>query len=65
MGIGNQKADVYYYKLALQVLGDVQILPTEIGFSKDIVIPLLGRTFFKHFKTVTFNENKEEVELRH
>jgi len=64
IGIAGQKADVYYHKLALQVLGDGKTLPTDVGFSKDIVLPILGRSFFHHFRAVVFAEGKEEVELK-
>lgn len=64
IGIANQRADVYYHKLGVRVVGYEKILYTEIGFSKNILIPLLGRSFFKHFKTVVFNEAKENVELK-
>lgn len=64
LGVANQRTDVYFHPLSLQVVGDTSILPTEVGFSRDIPIPLLGRTFFQHFKSITFVETKEEVELK-
>ncbi|MBI2048834.1 MAG: hypothetical protein HY434_00585 [Candidatus Liptonbacteria bacterium] len=64
VGIANQKADVFYHHLALQVMGDQRILPSEVGFSKEIYLPILGRSFFAHFKAVIFTEAKEEVELK-
>ena len=64
IGIANQRANVYYHKLAVQVLGDARILPLDVGFSRDVLLPLLGRTFFRHFKAIIFNEAKEEVELK-
>ncbi|MEK7193185.1 MAG: hypothetical protein AAB652_00130 [Patescibacteria group bacterium] len=64
VGIAGQRADVYYHNLALQVLGDTRVLPTAVGFSRTVSLPILGRSFFKHFKVVTFSESKEEVELK-
>jgi hypothetical protein len=64
MGIAGQRADVYYHQLALRILGDSEALKTEIGFSEQIALPILGRTFFVHFKAVAFAEAKEEIELR-
>jgi len=65
VGISNQKADVYYHKLSLQVLGDMRTFPIDVGFSRQISIPLLGRSFFRQFKVVMFNELKGEVELKY
>lgn len=48
MGIGNQKVDVYFHKLNIQVLGDSRKLTTEVGFAENVIIPILGRSFFKH-----------------
>ncbi len=64
IGIAGQRTDIYYFDLALQILGDVHKLPCEIGFSEKIFIPILGRSFFRHFKSVIFNETKEEVEFK-
>jgi hypothetical protein len=64
VGIGNQALDVYYHDLKIKVLGDDKKLNTKVGFASGMTIPLLGRSFFAHFKTITFNENKEEVELK-
>ena len=64
VGIANQKADVFYHHLSLQVMGDSRILSADVGFSKEVYLPILGRSFFAHFKTVVFNEAKEEAELR-
>lgn len=64
VGIAHQKADVYYHALGLQLMGDPKILATEIGFSRDVYLPLLGRSFFRHFKRVTFDEEGEEVDLK-
>ncbi len=63
VGIAGQRADVYYHNLAIEVLGDPRTFPAEIGFSPEIVLSLLGRSFFRHFKSVIFSEVKEEVEL--
>jgi len=64
IGIGNQTVDVYYHNLKLQILGDTKELNTEVGFAESMAFPILGRSFFKHFKSVVFNESKEEVELK-
>ncbi|MBI4095188.1 MAG: hypothetical protein HY435_03280 [Candidatus Liptonbacteria bacterium] len=64
IGIGNQRVDVYYHPLILQVLGDTRALSTDVGFSTGITLPILGRSFFRHFKAVIFAEAKEEVELK-
>lgn len=64
IGIAGQKADVFYHRAQIQVLGAPTLLPIEVGFSKDLLIPILGRTFFRHFRAVVFGEAKEEVELR-
>lgn len=64
IGIAGQRAEVYYFNLALQLVGDARRLPTPIGFSETIFIPILGRSFFAHFRSVVFNENGEEVELK-
>ncbi len=64
LGIAGQKADVFYHRVQIQVLGAETVLPMEVGFSKELLIPILGRTFFRHFKSVVFAETKEEVELR-
>lgn len=64
VGIAGQRADVYYHNLAIEVLGDPRSLPTEVGFSREIVLPLLGRSFFRHFKAVIFSEPEGEVELK-
>ena len=64
VGIAGQRADVYYHQLSIEVVGDLRALPTEVGFSREIVLPILGRSFFRHFRVVAFGELKEEVELR-
>jgi hypothetical protein len=64
IGIAGQTADVYYHTLHIEVLGDGRRLLMEVGFSKKIFIPILGRTFFRHFKTVAFSEAQEEIELK-
>lgn len=64
VGIANQRTDVYYHDgLALKLLGDTKAYPTPVGFSGEIVTPILGRSFFTHFKAVIFSEGKEEIEL--
>lgn len=64
VGIGNQAVDIYYHNLRLQILGSSEELKTETGFAENMAFPILGRSFFKHFKSVVFNEAKEEVELK-
>lgn len=70
IGVGSQVVDVYYHEgIEVQVAGDSKKLPTRIGFVESgpdtkRVPPLLGRTFFKHFKSVSFQENNEVVELK-
>ena len=65
LGIAGQKTDVYYHSnLSIQIWGDDKRFPTVVGFSKDIAFPILGRSFFYHFQSVIFYEQKEQVELR-
>ena len=64
VGIAGQHAEVYYHNLAIEVLGDPRLLPTAVGFSREVVLPLLGRSFFRHFQAVIFSELTEEVELK-
>jgi hypothetical protein len=65
IGFGNIRDDVYYHaNLSIEVYGHAKKLPTLIGFSSAIPLPLLGRTFFRHFKTVSFSEKNEEMELK-
>ena len=64
IGIGSQKLDVYYHNLKLLVLGEGRELPTEVGFAHNLPLPILGRSFFIHYKSVVFNETKEQVELK-
>lgn len=69
LGIGNQIVDVYYHNdIEIQVIGDTRKLKTRVGFMESSeprqIIPLLGRSFFKHFKKVIFEENDERIELK-
>lgn len=64
VGVAGQQANVYYHNLAMQIVGDSRRLELPVGFSELIYIPLLGRTFFRYFRLVVFNEEKEEVELK-
>jgi len=69
LGIGNQVVDVYYHDdIEIQIVGDNRKLQTKVGFIESAnprqIIPLLGRTFFKHFKAVIFEENLERMELK-
>lgn len=69
LGIGNQIVDVYYHDdIEIQIVGDSRKLKTRVGFIESAeprqIIPLLGRSFFKHFKSVGFEENNEIIELK-
>ena len=69
LGIGNQIVDVYYHDdIEIQIVSDGRKLKTRVGFIESAeprqIIPLLGRTFFKHFKAVIFEENNERIELK-
>lgn len=64
VGIANQRAEIFYHTLDIQVQGDERKLQTDVGFSDVIFIPILGRSFFQHFKDVVFHEAKEQVELK-
>lgn len=64
VGVAGQQANVYYFDLELQVVGDSRRLAVPVGFSEVVYIPLLGRTFFAHFRSIVFEEQKEEVELK-
>jgi hypothetical protein len=63
VGVGGQVVDTYFHEVEIQVQGDPRKLPIVAGFGK-IEIPLLGRSFFRHFRAVIFDESKEKVELR-
>ena len=63
VGVAGQQANVYSFDLELQVVGDSRRLAVPVGFSEVVYIPLLGRTFFAHFRSIVFEEEKEEVEL--
>ncbi|MEK7651372.1 MAG: hypothetical protein AAB377_02480 [Patescibacteria group bacterium] len=65
VGIANQRADVYYHdNLSIEIVGHSKKLSISIGFSDKIFLPILGRSFFIHFKSVIFSERKEEIELK-
>jgi len=64
IGIGKQSVEVYFHKLAIKVLGEDRELSTEIGFANNFTVPILGRSFFRHYKAVIFEEAKERVELK-
>ena len=64
VGVAGQQANVYYFDLELQAVGDDRRLELPIGFSEVIYIPLIGRTFFAYFHSIVFSEQKEEVELK-
>ena len=68
-GVGQQKVDVFFHSdIELELVGDGRRLTIEIGFIETLptrrILPLLGRTFFSHFKSVTFEEGKEIMELK-
>ncbi|MGH9461121.1 MAG: hypothetical protein ACRD1X_07875 [Vicinamibacteria bacterium] len=64
VGIADQTADVYFHDLFVQVLGGATPVPIQVGFSDTLVVPILGRSFFRHYRAVVFAEAKQEVELR-
>jgi hypothetical protein len=64
IGVAGQKAPIYYHDVNLQVAGDTHVFPITVGFSSQVSLPLLGRTFFARFKQVVFEEMKERLELR-
>jgi hypothetical protein len=55
---------VYYHDLAVQILGDSRPRRVPVGFSRQIALPILGRSFFAHFKSVAFLEPNELVEIK-
>ena len=68
VGVGQQMVDVFYHSdIQVQLSGDSRKLQIEIGFIETTeerrAIPLLGRTFFHHFKSVSFYQVKEKMEL--
>lgn len=63
IGVAGQRAVLYYHEVQLQIVGDPTRLDVEAGFSAEVYIPLLGRSFFAHFRKVVFMETKERVEL--
>ena len=64
VGVGGQTVDIYFHELEIQVQGDNRRLPTIVGFAEKIEIPLLGRSFFQHFREVVFDEKRERIELK-
>lgn len=64
LGIGKQPIDVFYHPLRLKLDGGTDELHTQVGFAKDFDTPILGRSFFQHFKSVIFEETREQLELR-
>ena len=65
IGIASQSTYVYFHNIKIQLTGDARELSISVGFGDDILVPLLGRSFFKHFKEIVFRESKEEVELKY
>ena len=63
IGVGGQKVSVYYHNLELQLVGDSRKLSTIVGLSDQIFTPLLGRSFFQHYKKIIFSEPKGAVEF--
>lgn len=63
-GVGVGRAGIFYHDLELEVLGEGRILSLEIGFADSLIVPILGRTFFVHYREVIFRESEEAVELR-
>ena len=64
IGIAGQKAEIYFHAAELEIVDDSRKLSVTVGFSDAIFIPILGRSFFRHFKSVIFSEPKEEVEFK-
>lgn len=64
MGIAGQTAIVYYHECGIQLVGDNRLIQMSIGFSEQITLPLLGRAFFAHYKSVAFHQAKEAVEFK-
>ena len=61
-GIGNIELIAYIHPITLYLEG--YKFKTEVHFSYDHKIPILGRYgFFKYFKKVTFNEKLLKLEL--
>lgn len=64
MGIGNIGITAYVHPVKIFI--QAYNFKTDIHFSYDHRIPLLGRYgFFKYFKQVVFNERKLQVELEY
>lgn len=64
IGVAGQRAEIYYHEIELQIVGSNRKLKIKVGFGEHIFIPLLGRTLFRHFKAVIFEETKEQLELK-
>lgn len=61
-GIGGIEIDSYIHEMKMFVGG--YSFNTEIDFSFDHKVPLLGRhMFFRHFNMITFREKEREVTL--
>lgn len=68
-GVGQQRVDVFYHgDIEVELVGDGRRLSIEIGFIETLptrrILPLLGRTFFSQFKSITFEERNELMELK-
>ena len=64
MGISGQPVPVFYHELKIEIIGGSDPLPLEVGFMANIPFPILGRSFFQHFRSVIFHEKNEEIELK-
>ncbi|HVF69257.1 MAG TPA: hypothetical protein VNA13_01695 [Xanthomonadales bacterium] len=64
IGIGN--VGIIAYKHPVKIFVNGYSFRTFTNFSYDHKIPILGRYgFFDHFKKVTFNQKKFQLELEH
>lgn len=64
IGIGNVGIVAYAHPVKIFVKG--YSFKTEVHFSYDHKIPLLGRYgFFQYFKGITFNQNELKLDLEH
>ena len=64
VGVGVGRTDTFYHDLALEIIGEGRILYLEVGFTDSLIMPVLGRPFFRNYREVTFREAEREVELR-
>ena len=69
LGVGGNTADIYYFDdIEIELIGDNRRLSMPIGFAhnKDgrMVPPLLGRIFFGHYKSISFEEAEGMIEIK-